>query len=175
MKRYLPPVLFAILCLSLSGLTLHTRQVQAQTTPRRTPAPPLDSGSSGRPAKPTERKAAIASIEAQLKAFQKDDFKKAENYQSAGLKQNFASTEEFRRMMKTAYPQFTNYKSVTFGPAIADTSGQHVAVPVSLTGKDGVVVRALYLMVLEGKTYHVEGVSGGARPIVLPAGPSDIA
>lgn len=123
-----------------------------------------------RPAKPTERQAASASITAQLRAFQKDDFQKAVQYQSANLKRNFPSVAGFRQMMRAAYPQFTNYKSVKFGDARADASGQHVLMPITLVGQDGVILHALYLMVKEGKTYHVDGVMGGAKP-PLPIAP----
>ena len=53
------------------------------------------------PRAPTEaeRKAASEAIEAQLKAFKADDYKKAEKYQSSGLRQNFRSTDEFRDMI----------------------------------------------------------------------------
>lgn len=117
-----------------------------------------------RPAKAAERQGVAASITAQLKAFQKDDFQKAAQYQSANLKRNFPSVPAFRQMMKAGYPQFTNYKSVQFGDARADASGQHVLMPVTLVGRDGVTLRALYLMVKEGKMYHVDGVVGGAKP-----------
>lgn len=164
--------LFAVACVFSGNLT---QRAAAQTPPPRRAPAPFDPADSGRPAKPAERKAAIASIQAQLKAFGRDDFKRAATYQSAGLQQNFPNVEEFRRMMKTSYPQFMNVKSVVFGQAVADRSGKRVAVPVTLTGKDGVTLRALYLMVLEGKNYRVEGVAGGARPLVLPTGPTDIA
>lgn len=117
-----------------------------------------------RPAKAAERQAVAASIMAQLQAFQKGDFQKAVQYQSANLKRNFPSVAAFRQMMKAAYPEFTNYKSVQFGEAQADASGLHVLMPVTLTGKDGVTLRALYLMIKEGKVYRVDGVAGGARP-----------
>ena len=116
-----------------------------------------------RAAKPAERLAAINSISAQLKAFRKDDYKMAATYQSAGLRHNFASTDAFRTMMVRTYPEFAHFKSVQFGPAKSDATGAHLAIQASVTGQDGVTVRAVYLMVREGKTYHVEGVAGGAQ------------
>ncbi len=111
-----------------------------------------------RPAKAAERQAAIGSIQAQLKAFGRDDYKTAVTYQSAGLRKNFPSADAFRAMMVRAYPEFAHYKTVTFGPAQSDPAGTHVAILATVTGQDGVVVRAVYLMVREGKTYRVDGV-----------------
>jgi len=115
------------------------------------------------PAKAADRSAAIISIQAQLRAFGRDDYKTAVMYQSAGLKKNFPSPEAFRAMMTRTYPEFAHYKTVTFGPAQSDITGTHLAVLASITGQDGVKVRAVYLMVREAKIYHVEGVAGGAQ------------
>lgn len=115
-----------------------------------------------------QRKAAMTSIKDQLEAFKKGDYKKAETYQSAGLRKNFATPAEFQRMMESAYPEFANYRSVTFGQAEADPHGQHVRIRVTLTGEDGVVVRATYVLVMEDKLYRVESVFGGARPVPAP-------
>ncbi len=116
-----------------------------------------------RPAKAAERQAAIHSIQAQLKAFGHDDYKTAITYQSAGLKKNFLSTDAFRTMMVRKYPEFAHYKSAMFGPAQCDPAGRHLTIWTSVTGQDGVTVKALYLMVREGKVYRVEGVAGGAQ------------
>ena len=116
-----------------------------------------------RPAKTAERQAAISSIQAQLKAFGRDDYKTAVTYQSAGLRKNFPSAEAFRAMMVQTYPEFAHYKTVTFGPAQSDPTGTHVAILATVTGQDGVKVRAVYLMVREAKIYRVEGVAGGAQ------------
>ena len=121
-----------------------------------------------RPAKAAERTAAISAIQAQLKAFGRDDYKTAIGYQSSGLKKNFASPDQFRAMMTRVYPEFAHSKRVVFGPAQADAAGAHLAIPTAVTGTDGVTVHAVYLMVREGKSYKVEGVAGGALP--LPSG-----
>lgn len=121
-----------------------------------------------RAAKPAERASAIASIQGQLKAFDRDDYKTAVTYQSAGLRRSFGSPAEFRAMITQAYPEFAHFKSVTFGPAQCDPAGVHLALPATVVGKDGVTVHALYLLVREGKIYHVEGVGGGMR--TLPQG-----
>ncbi len=125
-----------------------------------------------RAAKASERSAAISSIQTQLKAFGRDDYQTAITYQSAGLKGSFPSTAAFRAMMLRAYPEFAHYKSVAFGPAQCDAQGIHLAIPATVTGKDGVTVRAVYLMVREGKVYRVEGVAGGAQSLPDNGGPS---
>lgn len=125
-----------------------------------------------RPAKAANRTAAISSIQAQLKAFGRDDYKTAVMYQSAGLKKNFPSPEAFRAMMVRTYPEFAHFKSVTFGPAQSDATGAHLAILAAITGQDGVKVRAVYLMVREAKVYRVEGVAGGAQLPLGNNGPS---
>ena len=116
-----------------------------------------------RPAKAADRTAAISSIQAQLKAFGRNDYKTAVTYQSAGLKKNFPSPEAFRAMMTRTYPEFAHYKAVTFGPAESDATGTHLAILAAVTGQDGVKVQAVYMMVREAKVYRVEGVAGGAQ------------
>lgn len=118
-----------------------------------------------RAAKAAERASAIASIQGQLKAFDRNDYKTAITFQSAGLRRNFASPAAFAAMIMQAYPQFAHSKSITFGPAQCDPAGLHLALPATVIGKDGVTVHALYLLVREGKTYHVEGVGGGMRTL----------
>lgn len=125
-----------------------------------------------RPAKAAERTAAIGSIQAQLKAFGRGDYKTAVAYQSAGLKKNFPSPDAFRAMMTRTYPQFAHYKAVTFGPAESDGTGTHLAIIATITGQDGVKVRAVYMMVRESKVYRVEGVAGGAQLPLMDSGAS---
>lgn len=115
-----------------------------------------------RPAKAAERTAAVSAIQAQLKAFGRDDYKTAITYQSSGLKKNFASPLQFRAMIVQVYPEFARSKHVVFGPAQADATGAHLAIPTAVTGQDGITVHAVYLMVREGKVYRVDGVAGGA-------------
>ena len=115
-----------------------------------------------RAAKPADRAAAVGAIQAQLKAFSRGDYKAAIQYQSSGLKRNFASPDQFRAMMTRVYPEFAHSKRAVFGPAQSDAAGAHLAIPTAVTGTDGITVHAVYLMVREGKSYKVEGVAGGA-------------
>jgi len=141
------PVIYASVGLCLLGACAHA---QSTSTPLR-------------PAKAAERQAAILSIQTQLNAFARDDYKTAIIYQSAGLKKNFATPDAFRTMIVRAYPEFAHFKSVQFGAARADTTGNHLAIPVAVTGRDGITVRALYFLVRENKTYRIEGVHGGVQ------------
>jgi len=160
MRRPLPPPA-ALAAIALAALApLPAVQAQAPAASR------------ARPAKASERLAAIGSIQAQLKAFGRDDYRAAIIYQSAGMKSTFPSVGAFRAMMLRAYPEFAHYKSVTFGSAQCDAPGVHLAIPATVTGKDGVTVRAVYLMVREGKVYRVEGVAGGAQSLPDNGGPS---
>lgn len=109
-----------------------------------------------------ERKQVMTSIENQLKAFRADDFKEAEKYQHSSLKENFGSTDEFRAMMRRGYPQVVNYKSVSFGEARCDPKAEQVQIRVTITGKDSVVVKFVYVMLKEDGQYKVVSVFGGA-------------
>lgn len=115
-----------------------------------------------------ERKQVTGAIEAQLKAFRADDFKTAEKYQHSSLKENFPSTEAFRDMMRRGYPQVVNYKSVTFGEARTDEAGDQVQIRVTLTGRDGITVKMVYVMAKEDGEYRVLSVFGGQPPRTEP-------
>ena len=118
-----------------------------------------------------EKRAAERVILAQLEAFKANDWKQAETYQAAGLKESFASTEQFEQVIKTTYPQFANYKSVSWKQARA--SGPLLQIQIALTGEDDVQIAALYSMVKENVgtkdqpkwEYRVSGVSGGSAQI----------
>lgn len=154
MKRLLFPVVLSTLAATSAALS-------------QTPTP-----ATMRPAKPAERQAAIHSIQTQLKAFGRDDYKTAVTYQSAGLRKTFPSTEAFRAMMVRTYPEFAHFKTATFGPAQSDAAGTHLAILTTIIGQNGVTKHAVYLMVREGKIYRVEGVAGGAQLPVEDSGSS---
>jgi hypothetical protein len=111
-----------------------------------------------------ERKQVTGAIEAQLKAFRADDFKTAEKYQHSSLKENFPSTDAFRAMMRRGYPQVVNYKNVAFGESRCDEPGQSVQIRVTITGKDGAVLKMVYVMEKEDGEYRVLSVFGGQPP-----------
>ena len=116
------------------------------------------------PATLAQRQAAAASITGQLKAFKKDDYDRAMFYQSSALKKNFASPQVFRRMIKSRYPHFANYKAVAFGRAHSGYGGLRLEMEVEVMGQDGSRVQAIYLMILEDKIFRVAGVQEVMSP-----------
>ena len=173
-KNLLPEILVAGLILAGGGwfwlqnlvpaIPLAPQMAQAQEAPE-APEP------NWKAAPETEVKAAETIIMTQLKAFKADDYEEAAKYQASGLRQNFASTEQFRQVIKTTYPQFANYKSVEWGKARID--GPMLQIQVVITGQDDVQIAALYSMIKEdvgekGKPkmeYRISGVSGGSEQI----------
>lgn len=172
-KNFLPEILIAGFILAGGGwfwsknltpalpLAPEMRAAQAQE------APPEN----WKDAPATEKAAAQKIIMTQLEAFKADDYEEAAKYQASGLRENFASTEQFREVIKTNYPQFANYKSVKWGKARSD--GPMLQIQIVITGKDGVQIAALYSMIQEEggekgkskKEYRVSGVSGGSEQI----------
>src|SRR5205814_533673 len=102
MKRY--RILVGVFLVLLGSVLAGTLLLMAAAVRRHT-APGPEARRHWRPATTAERRAAIASIQAQLDAFRKDDYQQAVSYQSASLKRSFRSVTEFRRMMKRSYPQ----------------------------------------------------------------------
>ena len=80
------------------------------------------------------------------------------------MRATFGSVQEYRQVISRAYPEFTDYKSVLFGKATSDQSGNLLALPITLTGQDGVVVQAMFILVQEGEGYKVMTVIGGSSP-----------
>jgi hypothetical protein len=137
------------------------RTVAADDPPKPGENPPPRPGI--RKATDAERKSATEAIEAQLKAFKADDYVKAMKYQSEGLRQGVSTPEAFKRMMRQAYPQFANYKSVTFGESRCTDDGTTMQIEASVTGQDNILVKALYVMVKEQGEYRVGSVYGGVK------------
>lgn len=122
---------------------------------------PASSHENWKPATKFQKNQASKSVSAQLEASKKDDYTTAVKYQSSTLRRNFASVAQFRQMMNRSYPQFAHYKSVEYGAAIASPDGQYINLAVRLTGRDGVKVRAVYIMRRENGLYRVDSVAGG--------------
>jgi hypothetical protein len=156
---FIAAALAALLCAGITGSVAASPAIPVQDVPR------IPEGR-----KPTEmeKKAAGAAIEAQLKAFKADDYATAMKYQSAALRENFESADEFRVAIKRGYPQFANYKSVTFGEAAASKDGERIVISITLTGQDGVIVKAIYAMIKEQGEYKVDGVFPEAKPKTAP-------
>ena len=170
-KNYLPEIIVAGLVLAGGGwfwsqnLTPQIPRAPEMAQAQAQEAPPQN----WKEAPTKEKEAAQKIIMAQLEAFKADDYDEAVKYQAAGLRGSFASTEQFRQVIKTNYPQFANYKSVQWGEARID--GPMLQIKIVITGKDDVQIAALYSMIKEdvgekGETkleYRVNGVSGGSK------------
>jgi hypothetical protein len=105
-----------------------------------------------------ERKDATTAIEGQLKAFKANDWEAAARYQHSALRKAFADLQTFRTAIRSGYPQFANYKSVTFGDSRCSKNGERFEVRVLVTGVDGVSVKATYALEREEGEYRVTGV-----------------
>ena len=138
-------------------------------------SPLRPSGSNWAPASVSVMKGVKSSIIAQLNAFKKDDYQEAIFYQSHGLRRNFFTAERFRQTIRQEYPEFADYQSIIFGPIMSAANSKFAEVPVKLTGANGNIVMAIYLMVLEQQTFRVaqvEGGGGGPRGMSVPPDPS---
>lgn len=111
-----------------------------------------------------EREPVLASIKNQLEAFKRDDYEAALKYQSHALRFHFPDAKEFRHMIQSGYPQFAHYKKVGFGSEQIDKNRKFFKVPVTVTGKDGIMVGAVYNMIYENGVWRISGVEGGNPP-----------
>ena len=123
----------------------------------------IQSGGPGRSATPSQRRAAISVIRAQLDAFRSGDYARAMRYQSGWLRGNYPSTDDFRRMITRGYPEFAHYEEAAFGDARVAEHGNLMNVVVTVLGSNGHSARATYYLVKEGNHLRITGVSGGAR------------
>jgi Domain of unknown function (DUF4864) len=106
-------------------------------------------------------RATRAAIRGQLDAFNRNDYRAAYRFAAPEIQERFP-LPEFRRMVARGYPQIAQSRSASFGrPQI---HGDTVAVPVTVTGKDGVTVHVTYLMRHERGGWRVAGVDGGSPP-----------
>ena len=177
MKRQRFLALFAaIICVGLAWGVLHRLHVPlVAPVSAQGGGNPIGPDSNIPPANAAVRKAAAASITAQLKAFRKDDYQKAMQYQSSNLRHVFPTASRFRQMITTAYPEFAHYKSVRVDDARADAKSQRVWMQISLTGQDGVTVKAVYMLVKEKGLYRIDGVAGGGHaPLSAPSPGSSV-
>ncbi len=172
-KNFLPEILVAGLILAGGGwfwsqnLTPAIPLAPEMAAAQAQEAPPAN----WKKAPEKEVKAAQKIIMTQLEAFKADDYEEAAKYQAAGLRDSFGSTEQFRQVIKTNYPQFANYKSVKWGKSRID--GPMLQIQVVITGQDDVQIAALYSMIKENVgekskeklEYRVSGVSGGSEQI----------
>ena len=159
--------LFVLCALLLAGLILKPWLASRPARRQNSSLPRLQAVSQAppiwQPAPRPVRETVLKAIRAQLAAFRADDYARAFQYQSLGLRRNFAGPQAFRSQITNGYPEFAHSRRVQFGPVLADRSAQHAEVVVSVIGANGYQARGLFLMVREGKDYRVGGVAGGGR------------
>ena len=144
---------FAATLLPAAGVASARLVQKDETTPVPVPTPVT------RALTEKERKDATAAIEGQLKAFKSNDWEAATKFQHTSLRKAFNSPADFRQAIQRGFPQFANYKSVTFGDSRCSTNGDRVEIRMRVTGTDGVSVRATYVLMREENEYRVAGVS----------------
>jgi Domain of unknown function (DUF4864) len=110
-------------------------------------------------------RATRAAIRGQLDAFNRKDYRAAYRFAAPEIQEQFP-LPEFRRMVERGYPQIARSRSASFGRPVAH--GDAVAVPVTVTGQDGVTVHVTYMMRHERGGWRVAGVDGG-HPSGRPA------
>jgi hypothetical protein len=162
-KRKIASVILIVSCTLLAAMAF----IRLQSRPLQ-PSPdggaPNIVGLNGIPASPVQRQEAVNSVRGQLEAFHQNDYEKALYYQSPWMRMSVGDARDFRNMMVTYYPEFTNFTRVRFGVVRSMMNGAQVVVPVSVTGKDGYTVNAIYMLVRGNDgIYRVTGVSGGRR------------
>ena len=159
--RRAAPLVFAALCLGLSGLVLR-RQIAAHPPPAPPPAPtPRPSPPPAHVAGGAARRAVLDTVLGQLAALRAGDADKALSYQSRGLRRNFGSAAQFTRMIVTHYPEFGRSRAADCGPVLTDPTGRYATVVVTVTGEDGRRARGYYQLLREDGVYRVAGVVGG--------------
>lgn len=172
MMRKIAPAILLISCLVLAGIAFRNMQSRSQDSRLQQsfdPDPGAGGLFSGIPASPAERAGAIRSISAQLNDFRRDDYVHAAYYQSPLLQDSVGSPEHFRTMITTAYPEFAQCLRIRYGGALSQMGGTRVNVPVTVTGKDGITVKAVYIMNRSPDgVYRVAGVE--VAPPFVPDG-----
>jgi len=96
-------------------------------------------------------------ITQQMAAFARDDGDAAFAFASPGIQSQFASSDNFMRMVRQAYPAVYRPRSVSFG-ATRQVNGSTVQ-EVDLVGPDGNGARAFYIMERESDgRWRINGV-----------------
>ena len=106
-------------------------------------------------------RAPVMAIRGQLSAFSRSDYRAAYRFAAPEIQARFP-LPAFQAMVERGYPQIAHSHSAAFGSP--DIRGDVVAVPVTITGRDGVTVHVVYLMRHERNGWRVAGVEGGNRP-----------
>jgi uncharacterized protein DUF4864 len=102
-------------------------------------------------------------IEAQLDAFRQDDGPRAFSYAAPGIRETFATPENFMTMVRTQYAVVYRPRSVSFdAPMMA---GDQLVQPVRMTDAEGHAWIALYPMEKQPDgTWRINGCQLGRLP-----------
>jgi hypothetical protein len=112
----------------------------------------------------SDKKAACATITAQLNAFDRNDYDAATALEAPGMAHSSNAPEQLRGIVQSFYPEFAHYKSVQFEEAKCNHERNEMSVHILLTGKDKFTVSAYYFIyIIDGK-YLIGGVNGGEHP-----------
>lgn len=105
-----------------------------------------------------EIRAAQATIDGQLKAFQRNDGAAAYDYAAPSIRQMFPSVDIFMSMVTNGYAPVRNPKAFSFGKV--EEQGDVVMQQVLITGPDGKDYEALYRLQRQPDgSYKITGVS----------------
>ena len=159
---------FVVLCLLLCGLILR-RQISAHPLPPDSGRREAEASGDGggrfggdfqdfRPASPAMAASARKTIAEQMTALSAGDGAAALAFQSAGLRHQFSDPAQFIAMIAVQYPEFRQSRHIDYGPVWADSDGDRVRARVTVEGRNGRHVRAIYQLVKEGGQLKVGGV-----------------
>lgn len=104
-----------------------------------------------------EQKAVEKVISGQIAAFKAGDGKTAFSFAAPNIKAHFKTSDYFMKMVKQQYGAIYDATSVEFRPTKG--SGENLVQPVVITGPDGKVYLALYLMEKRDGIWKIGGVS----------------
>jgi uncharacterized protein DUF4864 len=105
-----------------------------------------------------DRTAIAGVIERQMAAFAKDDAAAAFSFASPAIQHQFASPDNFMRMVESGYRAVYRPRSVSFRQARGIEN--RVVQEVDIIGPDGNGVRAFYVMEREADgSWRIDGVS----------------
>jgi Domain of unknown function (DUF4864) len=96
-------------------------------------------------------------IRRQLDAFNRDDYGTAYRFAAPEIQAQF-SLPQFQQMVQQGYPQVAHSRSAEFGPP--EREQDTVVVPLTVTGRNGVIGHYLYVMRREKGEWRVAGVEG---------------
>jgi hypothetical protein len=95
-----------------------------------------------------------AVVDRQLGDFRGGNFSRAYEYASREIQQRF-SVEQFAAMVQADYPGMMRVSRAQYGQVL--TNGRHATMEVYLIGDDGEVMPCVYIMVLEGESWRIDG------------------